>query len=448
MFGDPVSGAAEAARDSRQTAAEEIADHERRGRWRKGLAASILTVASLTLVLELALRVTGDRQDAFLAGVQGARPRWLALLGAGIFEEVTDDVRRYAGRPGATCTVDDLTFRVSNHRTRGPDFPLEKPANERRLLVLGDSFSFGMWCPEDETLAGQLVRRANDAEAARGSGITWRALNLGVPGYHSGQQLRALEQSGLALEPDVVVLYYNTNDIAREGFFLDAELGVLRSDHLPLPTWLRRPLWGSHLYGFIARKYERSFAGIPEPHVDDRVPWAHTRDDNQRATRAALTRIAEVCAENELPLFFVNQPLMTWSGDARRADWNVLPLVQWAEDVRAELGVPGVSLLGWLRGYADGVDRLADGAPQDFLPDILFADEAVQAVVTAARERCETAGGDWDTLALPARVALLEQAAAGLGGLPEEPDFHLTGEGYGRIADVCYPRLRDAGLLP
>ena len=425
-------------------------------KWQKalrGFVVSVIALAGLSLALEAWLRVTGDREAAFAAGVNRTNRRWVALMQAGLFGEVGDPVRRYAMRPGASAEVDGWVFRVSRHRTRGADFPAEKPADERRLLCLGDSFAFGLWADEDETLIGHLARMAEERERARGSNVRWRAVNLGVPGYHSGQQLAAFEQDGLALDPDVVVLYFNTNDIAREGFFLDEELGGLRSDHVPLPTWLRRPLWTSHLYGWIVRAHERSFS-VPQPHLDPRVPWAHVRADNQAYTRVAVTRIAELCSERGIPLFFVNQPLFTWSGDARRSDWGVVPLVAWAEELRAELGLPGVSLLGWLRGYGDGVDRFVAGAPDgeqppaDFMPDLYVADEAVQSVARAAERLAAEDGLEWRTVPPDERIGYIERAMQSSDGLPDEPDFHITGEGYAHLARICYPVMAEAGMLP
>ena len=400
--------------------AQEIERDSRAKRLRRGLTASVLTLGALTLVLEIGLRVTGDRSAAFERGVERTYRRWVELMQGQVFEEVPDNVRRYAMRPGAECVVDGWTFRVTRHRTRGEDFPAEKPAGEKRLLALGDSFCFGMWADEDETLVGHLAAMANARERELGSDVTWRAVNLGVPGYHSGQQLRALEQDGLPLEPDAVLLYYNTNDIDRHGFFFDEDLGSLRNDHLPLPVTLRRVLWKtSHLYGWIARKHNENFNRIPSSSLDERVPWAHVREDNKVATRASLERIVSICRERDIPLFFVNQPLMSWSADARREDWPVLELVDWAEEIRTELDVPGINLLGWMRNYADGVDRFP-APPDEGMPiDQYFADEAVEAY-----------------LAGEAFV------------MPEEPDFHLNGDGYGHIARLVYPKMQEAEMLP
>lgn len=398
------------------------ADAPPRGRWRARALKLLLALAVLLAAAEVGLRVIGDRERALADSVNRTNRRWVELLRGGMYEELDDPVRRYAMRPGAEVTVDGWRFRANRWRARGEDFPLEKPAGEKRLLALGDSFCFGLWCDEDETLVAHLARMANEEEAARGSPTRWRPVNLGVPGYWSGQQLRSLVDDGLALAPDVVVLYYNTNDIQSEGFFLDAKLRALRADHLPLPVGMRRALWHSHLYGCVSRLLNQRWSARPDATFDPAVPWSHARPQNQRAAEAAITQIARLCRERGIPLFFVNQPLMSWSGDARRPEWKGAPLVAWAHALYERLGVPGYDLLGWLRGWSDGVDRARPGEPmpdQDFFPERMFADEEVQKYFAG-------------------------QAAQ----LPREPDFHLLGSGYADFARLCYPAMRDAGMLP
>lgn len=425
MAGDPTRSA-----PSPGSAPAAPAQRSAFARLRRALLVSSVTLVVLLLGAELFLRATGNRRHTFEAGIQKTLPRWAALMQGGVFEGVDDDVRRYAMRPGGDTTVDGWRFRVSAYRTRGPDFPREKPANERRLLCLGDSFAFGLWCDEDRTLVGHLARMANEVEAARGSGITWRPINLGVPGYHSGQQMRSFELDGLALDPDVVVLYYNSNDINREGFFFEPKYRALRADHLPLPVGLRRALWHSHLYGWIVSKLNRYWGSLASG-LDPRCPWSPLREDNREYTRAALERIVHLCRENDIGLFVVNQPLMTWSGDARNPSWPQLEVFRWAQGVFADLGVESIDMLGWLRGYADGVDRLlpdGSGPPQDFFPEMYFADARFEPL-----KRRFLAGEPIDESEITSIV---------------EPDYHLLGEGYEHFARLCFPRMQAAGLLP
>jgi len=428
-----------------QTAAA-IGAQDRRTRLRRILLALVFGTALATLAAELGLRAFGVREASLERNIHRTNRRWVALSRAGLFQELADPVRRYGMRPGAEAEIDGWRFRVSSRGTRGEEVPSEKPADERRLLVAGDSFAFGLWCDEQETLAASLTRLASAREAERGSPLSWRALDIGVPGYHLGQTRRALEQEGFALQPDLVVLYTNTNDLEQTGFFYDESLGVLRRDYLPLPTRLRMTLWHwSHLYGFIAATHARAVEDVEKPHLDERVPFAHVRADNQAYFRAELAAIAEACRARGLPLLVINQPLMSLLGDTRRADWPLLPLDAWTRATLDELGLPALNLLGWLRGYGDNVDRFAEGAPPDQLTDRFVADERAQAALAYARERARESGRDWDALPFAEQVACF---AGYSEPLPAELDFHLTGEAYGSLARLAFQRLLEAGLLP
>jgi hypothetical protein len=122
----------------------------------------------------------------------------------------------------------------------------------------------------------------------------------------------------------------------------------------------------------------------------------------------------------------------------------VLPLERWFRDLCTELGLPALHLLGWERGYADGVDRFESGAPPDFLPDQYIADESAQAALEAARAHARAEGKVWDELPFAEQLTHF----AGVPALPADLDFHLTGAGYRHIARLAYARMRSEGLLP
>ncbi|HED66081.1 MAG TPA: SGNH/GDSL hydrolase family protein [Planctomycetes bacterium] len=415
----------------------------------RGLAISLAAFAAMLVIGEVGLRVTNYRQRVFDQVIEEQIGYWAGFAGTDLFMEVPDPVRRYTVRPGARVQVGDWVFRGSKQRTRGEDIPPEKAPDERRMLCLGDSFAFGLWCDEEETLIGHLVRLANERERELGSGITWRAIDTGVPGYNTEQQLAALEQDGLALDPDVVVLYYNTNDIDTNALMYDEEFGVMRRDYMPIPVPLKRILWKSYLYGWIERRYRLALeSGDVPPHLNPRVPSSFVREDSQERTRDALERIAEICRDRGIPLFFVDQPLLTWQGDMQNPNWDALGLYEWGEKVRGELAIPGVGLLGLFRGWLDGVDRTAEGAPIEFLWDTVCADQALQAAVDWARARAAERGDSFEALSVDEQRALLARYFQEGGTLPAHPDFHMTGEGYRLIANVAYAAMRDAGILP
>jgi hypothetical protein len=144
-------------------------------------------------------------------------------------------------------------------------------------------------------------------------------------------------------------------------------------------------------------------------------------------------------------LFVIHQPLMTFLGSARQADWPILPLDAWFRGVCSELGLSALHLLGWLRGYADNVDRFDAGAPPDCLTDQYIADERLQEALAWARARAREAGRTWDELPYAEQLPFFAGFPV---ELPADPDFHLTGAGYAHIARLVHEKLRAEGLLP
>lgn len=158
-----------------------------------------------------------------------------------------------------------------------------------RLLVLGDSFTMGVRVEQDETYGQVLARRLTNGERSPTQSPAqppapidkdYEVINAGVPGYNTQQALTYLRESGLALDPDLVVLgFYIGNDITenfaapsisvRDGYLQSGEA----SDGV-LPAWLRRYLaLNSHLYQLLW-PYQRWLV--------DRSLWVRTEQERLR----------------------------------------------------------------------------------------------------------------------------------------------------------------------
>lgn len=119
---------------------------------------------------------------------------------------------------GARITTNALGLRGA---AIGPKQP-----GEVRILCLGESTTFGVKVSDDKTYCTRLE------ELLRGAGGNYRVINAGVSAYSSFQSLVYFEERGLALDPDVVVLYHWVNDtlpttLRDSG---NTDLGLARSD--------------------------------------------------------------------------------------------------------------------------------------------------------------------------------------------------------------------------
>src|SRR4029453_18731725 len=102
-----------------------------------------------------------------------------------------------------------------------------KPAGVMRVLVFGDSLTFGDEVSDDETYVAHLQAMLSGTEV----------LNLGVHGYGHDQMLLYLKEVGARYKPDVILLGFTTIDMERNllGFrdFMKPRFDVV-GDHLAL----------------------------------------------------------------------------------------------------------------------------------------------------------------------------------------------------------------------
>jgi hypothetical protein len=124
------------------------------------------------------------------------------------------------------------------------------------VLVVGDSYAFGLGVSEADALPGRLEA------ALRASGCPAEVVNFGIPAYHTGQELALLERIGFALEPELVVLLYYANDNVAAPLAYAPSVHALYVDETPLPYAWKAPLSRSYLWSRLVqldsrRRHER-----------------------------------------------------------------------------------------------------------------------------------------------------------------------------------------------
>lgn len=97
---------------------------------------------------------------------------------------------------------------INSRGFRGPEVSPEPPPGVRRIVVIGDSETFGMRLLPEDTFPGALEQ----ALAVADPSTRYEVLNLGVPGYNTAQERRILTERALPLQPDTVLVYYVLND--------------------------------------------------------------------------------------------------------------------------------------------------------------------------------------------------------------------------------------------
>lgn len=124
---------------------------------------------------------------------------------------------------------------LNSHGLRDEEYPIAKPLEEKRILVLGDSVTFGWGISQGETFSDRM-----EPILQRRTGRNWQVINAGVNGYNTEQEADWLRIYGLAFKPDIVVLVYVENDTDP---ILDPNA----------TTWRRYPGWPSSLPELMER---------------------------------------------------------------------------------------------------------------------------------------------------------------------------------------------------
>lgn len=273
---------------------------------RKGLREALMLLAVLGVASGVALVLAEG-------AIRLLRPQTVWVLDPGLFTE--DGEGFYRLRPGhhgrsGNRTEFDHAVTIDEHGLRQNTIDDTTEARER-LLVIGDSFAFGVGVEDDETFAALLPEALRDA----GSPLRLATLNGGIPGLGLPQQVRWLERHGLDLAPDrLLVAVYLGNDLL-DATVDTAPWRIVRGQMATpgSPTGVRQWLYlHSHLFvfakGAVAPLRQR-FSGGPSPtdpahamlDVYAHRPTRAIRTGVAR-TRDALARLAEVAAQRGIPV--------------------------------------------------------------------------------------------------------------------------------------------------
>ncbi len=102
-----------------------------------------------------------------------------------------------------------VTYRINSLGLRNEEFSIEKPQDTFRVLMLGDSYTFGIGVEIEETFAKQLEKRLN----AAGGPKKIEVINAGVSSYSPIIEYLFLVHKGLSYQPDLVILNYDISDV-------------------------------------------------------------------------------------------------------------------------------------------------------------------------------------------------------------------------------------------
>ncbi len=146
-----------------------------------------------------------------------ADPHFKNLQGC-IFSKVDEEKLLYRLTPDFNDMYKGVEVKTNNDAMRDDrNYAVEKPGGLKRIIFLGDSYTFGWGLSLEKTITKQLDSQLNKKSKVE-------VMNLAVPGFNTEEEVAILENAGLKYSPDIVIVMYYLNDPDTHGRFSDNPL--------------------------------------------------------------------------------------------------------------------------------------------------------------------------------------------------------------------------------
>jgi lysophospholipase L1-like esterase len=243
----------------------------------------LLAIALIAGTLELYVRLVEDD------GMQFDLEMWKYAKSVKVISK--DPLIGHEHRPKADADLMGVRVTTNSAGFRDEEIPVDKPPGTVRIMMLGDSVTFGWGAKQDETVAARLK------QAWRSAGRKVDVINTGVGNYNTIMEVEFFLTRGYRFNPDVVVLNY---------FINDAE-PVPRYDY----SWFERVSAAWVYYGSRFDVVQR------ELRVGQQTDWRSyynglydeaRNPGGWREVQASIRKLAAYCSHNGIRLLIVNYP--------------------------------------------------------------------------------------------------------------------------------------------
>jgi lysophospholipase L1-like esterase len=320
-----------------------------RSSWRRKLLALAISLLVSLLLGEVVLRLVGVK-PLYVNPEQRTFWQYHSRLG---WHHRPGQSGRFAKEQFDTSVV------INQHGLRDRDYPLDRVDGMRRILVLGDSFTWGFGVEQEQVFTEVIESSEQGLEV----------INAGVSGYSPDQELIWLRETGMRFQPDLVLLVLSGNDVwgnhqdvisfvyGKPRYRLAAD-GVLHLENVPVPKprtsvsvrhWLRQR---SSIAQLLISALERWRYRATTP---DEIPRLESSDKVDRQpfplTLALIREIEQVAAAGGARLAIVTNSIY-WApwpdgnysdfiDQLRLANYSVLDIDSLPGYEKSRLQIPG-----------------------------------------------------------------------------------------------------------
>lgn len=191
-------------------------------------------------------------------------------------------------QPNTQAHLMGVDVAISSQGLRDREFPLEPPPGRTRILMLGDSLTFGWGVPVEQTYSKRLE------QLLRQGGHDVEVINTGVGNYNTSMEVEYFLERGAKFNPHYVVLNYFINDAEPTPRYQTSFL----SRH-------------SRAYVYFASRMDSALRKAEVAHREDWQGYYASLYKNGHGTReviAAVGRLASYCRKKGIYVVLADYP--------------------------------------------------------------------------------------------------------------------------------------------
>ncbi len=158
-----------------------------------------------------------------------------------------DPVLPFSMKPNSQSkSIYGKIFKINNHGLRGPDFYKFKKDEIKRILILGDSVTYGYCVNYSETFSGILHEQLSSSGK-----LNTEIINAGHNGFNIKDSANYYEKYGKEFDPDIVIIAITASDNTSQSieYLIKDGIGYSKnSKWVMVPPFIKSNLRNSSLY--------------------------------------------------------------------------------------------------------------------------------------------------------------------------------------------------------
>jgi lysophospholipase L1-like esterase len=153
-----------------------------------------------------------------------------------------------------------IQYKTNSLGLRNKEVQKDKPGGVKRILALGDSFVWGDGLSYDDLVTVKIEKALNNIYSHR-----IEVINGGISGFNTTDEFKQLKRLGLIYEPDLVVVFFFTNDVLE---IIDKEGKKIKGNHASRVQNIKETLRkNSKFFAYLYYLYKNKYAskiGVPQ----------------------------------------------------------------------------------------------------------------------------------------------------------------------------------------